>query len=267
MLSYQHSFHAGCYADVIKHFTLCQVLAYMTQKDKPLVYLETHAGRGIYDINGPDANKTGEAKDGIIKFLQQKNQLPKVFDIYLKVLEDNHPYYPGSPIIALNLLREIDRVYACELHPREFSLLNTIRSKTVKFHAASIDGITAMNALLPPPEKRALVFIDPSYEIKSEYQSVVKAILTAYKKFPQAVFMLWYPIVDQEYHYQLLKKFKQVSPDKSLRVEFFINDDRGMKGTGLWLINPPYTLKNDLVTACESFKSMFNPKGSSYLVE
>lgn len=267
MLSYQHSFHAGCYADVIKHFCLCQILAYMTQKDKPMLYLDTHAGRGSYDLTSPDAQKTGEAKDGIIKLLAHRNELPSIFAPYLETIGKNTGYYPGSPLIALKLLRPIDRIYACELHPREFSILNTIRSKNAKFHAAAIDGIAALNALLPPPEKRALVFIDPSYEVKSEYQSIPKALLNAYKKFPQAVFVLWYPIVDQEYHYQMLKQFKRLESDKTLRVEFFTNDDRGMNGTGLWFINPPYTLKNDLKIACEIFKKIFNAKGSSYLIE
>ena len=267
MLSYQHSFHAGCYADVIKHFSLCHILTYMTQKDKPMLYLETHAGRGSYDLTSADAQKTGEAKDGILKVLAHQKTLPKIFNTYLEVVGDDVHYYPGSPLIALKLLRAIDRIYACELHPREFSILNTIRSKEIKFHAAEIDGIEALNALLPPPEKRAFVFIDPSYEIKSEYQTIPKAIIKAYKKFPQAVYALWYPIVDQECHYQMLKQFKRLDSDKTLRIEFFINDERGMRGTGLWFINPPYTLKEDLKIACEYFKKIFNPIGSSYLIE
>ncbi|NDH09621.1 MAG: 23S rRNA (adenine(2030)-N(6))-methyltransferase RlmJ [Gammaproteobacteria bacterium] len=266
MLSYQHSFHAGCYADVIKHFTLCQVLSYMTQKDKPLLYLETHAGRGSYDLTSPDSKKTGEAKDGILKFLAHEQAPPALFKNFMALVGNDPHYYPGSPTIALKLLREIDRIYACELHSREFSILSKIKSRSVKFHAASIDGIEALNAQLPPPEKRALIFIDPSYEIKSEYQSIPRALLKAYQKFPQGVYVLWYPIVDEEYHYQMLKLFKRIDSENTLRVEFFINDERGMSGTGLWIINPPYTLKNDLKIACEHFKKIFNPKGSSYLI-
>ena len=267
MLSYQHHFHAGCYADVIKHFALCQILSYMTQKDKPMLYLETHAGRGKYDLTCADAKKTGEAQAGILNFLAQQHQAPELFNHFIELIGNDTHNYPGSPVIALKLLRDIDRIYACELHSREFSLLNKIKSRTVKFHAAAIDGIEALNALLPPPEKRALVFIDPSYEIKSEYQSVPKAVLNAYQKFPQGVFVLWYPIVDEEYHYQMLKLFRRLDSDKTLRLEFFSNEERGMRGTGLWIINPPYTLKHDLTIACDHFKKIFNPSGSSYAID
>lgn len=272
MLSYQHAYHAGCYADVFKHFLLSRLITYMTQKDKPLLYLDTHSGRGCYDLHDKYFQKTGEAERGIQKFWSRTSSLPEMFHAFLSCFNQDEPkvrHYPGSPQIAIDLLRPSDRIYLCERHPTEFSHLKAVPAKGKKVFSDQADGMEKLLALIPPPEKRGLFFIDPSFEIKSEYSSIPKLIQKAYQKFPQGVYVLWYPIISRFYHEKIILGMRKVPTDKQLRIEF--NHDKiqndGMNGSGLWIINPPYTLKNEAERACQIFKTIFNPEHSSFLIE
>lgn len=272
MLSYQHGYHAGCYADVLKHFLLSRLITYMTQKDKPLLFLDTHSGRGRYDLNDKYSQKTGEADQGIQLIWPQANQLPKSFQAYLSCLKaqgNKVQQYPGSPQIGIELLRPSDRIYLCELHPTEFSHLKTLPAQGKKVFSDQVDGMEKLLALIPPPEKRGLFFIDPSFEVKSEYTSIPKTIGKAYQKFPQGVYALWYPITSRFYHEKLLHGMRKIPTDKQLRIEFYHDKIKheGMNGTGLWIINPPFTLKNEAQQACEIFQKLFNPEQSSFIVE
>jgi 23S rRNA (adenine2030-N6)-methyltransferase len=272
MLSYQHAYHAGCYADVLKHFTLSRLLSYMTQKDKPLFYLETHGGRGRYDLNDKMSQKTGEADLGIQKLWPNISSLPEIFKPFLSCFHDEGKrvkHYPGSPQIAIELLRPIDRIYLCELHSTEFSHLKFLPAQGRKVFTEQADGMEKLLSLTPPPEKRGLFFIDPSFEMKDEYQKIPKTIAKAYQKFPQGVYVLWYPIINQFYHEKLIKGMARIPSDKHLKIEFYHDkiQKEGMNGTGLWIINPPYTLKEEATTACQIFKNIFNPGVSSFIVE
>lgn len=274
MLSYQHSYHAGNFADVIKHLTLSRVLSYMTQKDKPLFYLETHSGRGVYDLKHQHALKTGEYKEGIDKLWAQRTALPEIFQDYLHSIyslntDNDLRFYPGSPAIAIDMLRSQDRLYCCELHPQEFDALKSMKKKNLKVHVAQEDGIKAMNALLPPPEKRSLVFIDPSFELKTEYKTIPAAIHQAYKKCPTAVYCLWYPIVEKDLTEQLHKEMAKIPTQNTLNIEFHREriTAQGMTGTGLFLINPPYLLKSEIETALKVLETLINPGQSFYKVE
>jgi 23S rRNA (adenine2030-N6)-methyltransferase len=273
MLSYQHGYHAGHFADVVKHLTLTRLLSYMTAKEKPLFYLETHSGRGIYDLHGSQASKTKEHCEGIDILWKQKDKLPPVFSPYLEIINQVNKseklrYYPGSPCIAINMLREQDRIYCCELHPREYEYLQKLPYLNKRVFYSQSDGIASLNALIPPTERRGLIFIDPSFEVKSEYKEIPKAIKAAYQRFSTGVYCLWYPLVDQFYHDQLLRAMAKIGTENALRIEFsWTNSNQiGMTGCGLWIINPPFTLAEEIKSALQYLRTLI-PGDSSYLVE
>lgn len=274
MLSYQHGYHAGNFADVIKHFTLSRTLSYMTAKDKALLYLETHSGRGIYDFKDGQAQKTKEFHDGITKLWDKRAKAPEVFRPYLHLLQKLNPndqlrYYPGSPTLAIDALREQDRLICCELHPAEFDQLSILDTQRKKVHFAHEDGLQQMVALLPPFEKRGLIFIDPSFEIKDEYKEIPKVMHKAYKRFSTGTFCLWYPIIDRRLHEQVTRGLAAIGAEKTLQLDFYLSRTPmpGMYGCGLWLCNPPYTLANELKTGMDYLKTILNPGQSHYTIE
>lgn len=274
MLSYQHGYHAGNFADVFKHVILTRLLDYMTRKDKPLFYLETHAGRGRYDLKSPQALKTNEARDGIGSLWSQRKQLPKLFSPYLQAIEQLNThnavqYYPGSPDLAIQLLRAQDRLFLSERHPGEFEWLAQLPKRGKRVFYSEEDGMTNLSALIPPPEKRGLIFIDPSYELKTEYRTIPNALKSAYQRFSSGVYCLWYPIIDNKLHQQLLRNIQQVEATNSLRVEFSLTglNHPGMTGCGLWIINPPYVLAEELKLILQALRTVFNPGVSSYLMD
>jgi len=274
MLSYQHGYHAGNFADVVKHLTLSRIINYLVEKDKPLLYLETHSGRGVYDLKDSQAKKTGEFLEGISLLWEKKTQLSPLFAPYLKVLRALNPtdklrYYPGSPYLAISGLREQDRLVCCELHPREFDALTHLSTQGKKVFFNETDGMKCVNALLPPVERRGLTFIDPSYEIKDEYKQIPDAIKAAYTRFATGVYCLWYPIIDKRLHEQLIRRMTGINAERSLRIEFYLTGavKPGMTGCGLWIINPPFTLAEEMKSILTTLKSIFNPGISFYIVE
>lgn len=274
MLSYQHGYHAGNFADVFKHIALTRLLNYLIIKDKPLFYLETHSGKGLYDLHHKQAEKTGEYRQGIKLLWPDKKNLPPLLKSYFEALlklnlNENLRQYPGSPFLAINQLRAQDRLYFCELHPAEFAALNELPKLNKKVHFSNTDGITAMRALLPPPEKRGLIFIDPSFEIKDEYKDIPKAIGQAYNRFATGVYCLWYPVVNRHLVDKLARGMQGINATHTLRVEFNLTmaPMEGMSGCGMWIINPPYTMAEEMKTVCELLKKYFNPGVSSYIIE
>lgn len=299
MLSYQHGYHAGNFADVVKHITLTRLITYMVSKDKPLFYLETHSGKGLYDLHDKQAKKTAEARQGIELLWPQRRTLPSIFAPYLEQIEKINPdhslrYYPGSPLLALNLLRQQDRLVMCELHPSEFKCLQQLSPLNKHVYFSHSDGLENLKAYLPPPERRGLIFLDPSYEIKTDYIEVPKAILSAYKRFETGVYCVWYPIIDNKSHTQLLRGLKKIDANNNLRVEFYFTNTNnralqklatetadssctvvnfpkksnpGMTGCGLWIINPPYLLQTELKIALDILRTLLNPGISSYLIK
>lgn len=255
MLSYQHGYHAGCFADVVKHLTLVIILDYLIQKDKPLFYLESHAGKGLYDLRSKQSQKTGEYQQGITRLWTVREGLPDVFSGYMQVLSDLNPdgflrYYPGSPWLALQRLRPEDRLYLCELHPQEFEALNSLSRSGMRVHCSQTDGMASLKSLLPPPEKRGFVFIDPAFEMKEEYSKVPKAIQTALTRFGSGTFGLWYPMVDK-YLTDKLERHMQAIETEKLHISFTLKniEKGGMIGCGLWIINPPWVLREALQAA------------------
>lgn len=274
MLSYQHGYHAGNFADVVKHLTLSHLLSYITSKEKPIFYLETHSGRGVYDLKDSQAAKTGEYLQGINLLWEEKEKLSPLFSPYLQIISkingDNKlRYYPGSPSIAIEMLRKQDRLFCCELHPREFEHLQQLPHQGKRVFYSHSDGLVNLNALLPPTERRGLIFIDPSYEIKSDYKQIPSAIKAAFHRFSTGIFCLWYPIVDKRLHEQLMRGMENIAVRNSLRIEFYLTalTKPGMTGCGLWIINPPYVLADEMKIALQQLRTLFNPGVSSFIVE
>ena len=274
MLSYQHGYHAGNFADVVKHIVLTRLLGYMTSKEKPMFYLETHAGKGLYDLHDKQALKTGEASQGIELLWAQRKQLPPVFSPYIQQIEQLNSdsilrYYPGSPALALHTLRKQDRAVFCELHPGEFESLQQLPRLGKRASYSNNNGLDSLKASLPPTERRGLVFLDPSYEIKTEYRQVPEALKAAYNRFETGVYCLWYPLVDNKLHTQLLRGLESIGAKSTLRIEFLLTgaNKAGMTGCGLWIINPPYVLQDELKPALDVLRKLFNPGVSFYLME
>lgn len=243
MLSYQHIYHAGNLADVHKHTILSILLSEMIKKDKPLTYMETHAGRGLYNLNSEESLKTGEANKGI-KNIHNNNLHPPYalsIDKIKKLIGED--YYPGSPMIARLLLRDTDNLNFMELHPQEHKALQKNMSVFANCHIHRRDGYEGVLAISPPSPRRGLVLIDPSYEVKKEYEQVSSFIKKLHKKWAEAVIMLWYPILKEGLHEKIKDSLKVLELPK-----FFIDEQKfkelpkenGMLGSGIIIINTPF---------------------------
>lgn len=253
MLSYQHAYHAGNFADVLKHVVLAQVLAYLKKKDKPLCYIDTHAGSGDYKLNSGEAQKNKEFLGGIGN-LWQCEDLPACVSDYVNLIKQaNHSgqltRYPGSPIIARHLLGDKDRLFLYELHTAESRLLNDVVKRDKRIKVFRADGLKDSLGLLPPKENRGLILIDPPYEIKNEYQAVVGALKEMHKRFATGCYLLWYPVVARKRN-QYMERALQASGIKNIQLyELGIQADSdgfGMTACGMVVVNPPWTLPAEM---------------------
>lgn len=277
MLSYRHAFHAGNHADVLKHFVLVQLLQYFNQKDKPYWVIDTHAGAGIYALDHKFAAKNAEYETGISRLWAQ-GDLPAPLADYVNLVRRLNPdgklkLYPGSPWIAAQLIRADDRLRAFDLHPSDFELLQqhfTAEKRRVKIEQT--DGFSALKALLPPPPRRGLVLIDPPYEEKQDYQRVVTALQESLKRFETGTYAIWYPLLQRQESIQLVSKLKQLPIKSWLHVSLTVNtpaaDGFGMHGSGLFIVNPPWTLNATLKTVLPWLTDMLaQDAGASYQLE
>jgi 23S rRNA (adenine2030-N6)-methyltransferase len=256
MLSYRHSFHAGNPADVLKHTVLIQILKSLTQKDKPICCIDTHAGTGLYALDSSFALKNKEFADGIEKLWRRKDLPASVAD-YVKLVKgfNSDPTkltrYPGSPLITAQFLRNKDRLFLYELHPTEIKALTELTAKKRQIKAVHADGLAGAIGLLPPIERRGLVLIDPSYEIKSDYELVVESLIKMHKRFATGTYALWYPVIERA-KIQRMEKAIQNTGIKNIQLfELDIqadSDEIGMTGSGMIVINPPWTLMADMRT-------------------
>jgi 23S rRNA (adenine2030-N6)-methyltransferase len=247
LLSYRHSYHAGNYADVLKHIVLIEILEHLIKKDNAFDYIDTHAGAGLYDLRSEHAIKLQEYTNGIGKLKRTELlELSHYFSILDKYnIDGKLDFYPGSPFIAMNYMRGRDRSWLFELHPKDAALLlnNTAKMKSVR--VMHEDGLKGLLSLVPPVSRRGLVLVDPSYEIKSDYAAVVDTVIEAYKKFPTGTYALWYPVVDRKVIDILERKLIRSGIKKIQRFELGIAEDQfgtGMSANGMIVINPPWTL-------------------------
>ena len=255
MLSYRHAFHAGNHADVLKHFIEVQLLRYLAQKDKPFWYIDTHAGAGCYALDSGYATQNAEYESGIAR-LWDRSDLPAPLLDYIALVKRINPdgtlkLYPGSPLIAQTLLREQDRLRLFELHPTDHEILQenfAADSRRVLIQKA--DGFGALKALLPPPPRRALVLIDPPYEEKQDYQRVVSALQEGLKRFANGVYAVWYPQLQRAEARQLPQQLKHLEVKSWLHVALSVqtpsDEGFGMHGSGMFILNPPWTLHSEL---------------------
>lgn len=251
MLSYRHAFHAGNHADVLKHFVELELLRYLAQKDKPFWYLDTHAGAGCYALDSAYAAKHAEYASGIAR-LWETTDLPAPLAGYVAVVRQLNPdgalrLYPGSPLVARHVLREQDRMRLFELHPTDYALLEqNFAGHGSRVVLQQADGFGALKALLPPPPRRALVLIDPPYEEKQDYRRVVDALQEGLKRFSTGTYAVWYPQLQRSEAQQLAEKLKRLPAQNWLHVALSVQtpsaDGFGMHGSGLFIINPPWTL-------------------------
>lgn len=250
MLSYRHGFHAGNHGDVLKHAVLTLCIEYLQRKDKPFVYVDTHAGAGRYDLNSEWANKNREFETGILP-LWQRDDLPNELLAYIEIVKGMNPvgelrWYPGSPWLFQQLMRKQDRARLFELHAAELQNLQNQFIHERKIKIDNSDGLQALKAILPPPEHRALVLIDPSYEVKTDFKLVVSALKDAYRRFATGMYLLWYPEILRFYTDQLENGFRSSGIRNILLAELTVAPGPGMTGSGMIVINPPWTLKEQL---------------------
>ena len=273
MLSYQHDFHAGNVADVMKHITLIYLLDYLKKKENPIYFIDTHAGNGIYNIFSPHMQKNREFEKGIFQLLEAKthNRFLTRYIATVGLFNDgNFKNYPGSPAIALTLLDANDRVHLVEKHPTVARSLigNLKKQKNIKIFQGDYEDI--IMSVLPPKERRGLVFIDPSYEIKKDYESIPQTIRAAYSKFQTGMFAIWYPLKDPQRVSFLIDLFKSLFECNILRLEYSFKShalENEMYGTGMIILNPPYTLEHDSCEYLNELVKLLNFTNGEYIVD
>ena len=251
MLSYRHTYHAGNFADVMKHVVLTAILRYMTRKDAAVCYIDTHAGAGSYDLDSAQSRQTGESSVGISR-LWGATEAPEAILDYLDVVRRYNPSgdltkYPGSPWFAAKLLRPMDRLVLCELHSSDFPRLEEMFAHDRRVHCHAEDGYRFSKGLVPPIERRGLILMDPSYELRDEYETAITTIGELHRRFSTGTCALWYPILDDSRTAKLRRKIEMLQIPDVLHLALWVADRstlRGMYGCGMIVINPPWTLRS-----------------------
>ena len=260
-MNYRHAFHAGGFADVIKHIVLVRMLTYLQEKQAPFRVIDTHAGAGLYDLTGEEAQRSGEWLTGIARIMQARfseTTLPLIKP-YLDIVRAFNPdrdlkAYPGSPLIARALLRPQDRLTACEVEPKARKRLIDALRRDTQARVVDLDGWLALPAFVPPNERRGLVLIDPPYEQKDEFERLAEGFAEAYAKWPTGSYLLWYPVKSRRATDTLARHVADIvaaskPAGKALRLEFSVAPqaaDAALVSTGLLIVNPPWTLLGEL---------------------
>lgn len=260
MLSYRHAFHAGNHADVLKHSVLVGLSRYLGQKDKPFWIIDTHAGAGCYALDSGYATQLKEYAGGVGR-LWTRRDLPAALADYVDLVRACNPdathtieslrFYPGSPWLALHTLRPQDRLRLFELHPSDSTILqDNFRDHARRVSVTTANGFDALKALLPPPPRRALVLIDPPYETRDDYSNVLSALKEGLARFAAGVYAVWYPQLARQEARQLPDRLKRLPIKNWLHVALTVHtpsaDGFGMHGSGMFIINPPWTLRQTL---------------------
>lgn len=258
MFSYRHAFHAGNHADVLKHSVFVHILDYFNRKDAPYWVIDTHAGAGLYDLRSEWALTNGEFVDGLDRVLQAQ-EMPVMIERYLEEVHAFNPdgvanFYPGSPWLALSALRDRDRLRLFEMHPSEAEVLkhnvaeqgrSALRQTTVY----EADGFEGLKSQLPPPTRRGIVIMDPSYEDKQDYRRTLQAVNEGLKRFATGCFAVWYPLVQRREVQELTRSLERLQTPwvhASLTVRKPADDGFGLHGSGMFVLNPPWTLHAEL---------------------
>jgi 23S rRNA (adenine2030-N6)-methyltransferase len=276
-MNYRHEFHAGNFADVFKHAALTRILMHLREKPQPFRVIDTHAGAGRYDLTGPQASRSSEWRDGIAKLMRTK--LPErarmLLAPYLEIVTalnggNTLALYPGSPLLVRALLRKDDRLIACELEPKAGAALAQNLARDHRSKAITIDGYIALNAFIPPKERRGLVIIDPPFEQTDELSRLPSALAAAHRKWASGIYFLWYPIKEHRSVEAMARALKRTGIAKVLRAELSLapdTEDR-LHACGLMIVNPPWHMESDLKEMVPALAELLSPRaGASHRVE
>ncbi|HVX91720.1 MAG TPA: 23S rRNA (adenine(2030)-N(6))-methyltransferase RlmJ [Xanthobacteraceae bacterium] len=265
-MNYRHAFHAGNFADVFKHAVLARILAALCAKPQAFRVIDTHAGAGLYDLSGEEASRTGEWREGIGRLMTASLEEPArdLLAPYLAAVAAFNAggtprHYPGSPLIARALLRRQDRLVACEIVPSAAAALEHHLRGDARARAVTIDGWVALNAYVPPKERRGLVLIDPPYEDPDEFSHLAAALEGAHRKWATGIYMLWYPIKDRAGPDLLARRLVRTGIRKILRAELERPPEEAsdrLVGSGLVIVNPPWTLAAELETLLPALRQV-----------
>jgi 23S rRNA (adenine2030-N6)-methyltransferase len=277
-LNYRHIYHAGNFADIVKHLCLIGIINQLKLKDKPFCVLDAFAGIGLYNLNDARSAVTGEAEAGIKQLFKYKGKLPSLVEQYVKLIQQYNDeeiaLYPGSPAIIADLLREHDRLVASELHPEDFTELkqNLSNEANVKLH--NIDAYSSIKAFTPPLEGRGLVFLDPPFEKIDEFEKLTSAAKLLHKRFLAGILLIWFPIKDNSKIKAFYNDYLAVGYKESLLIEFSVNklaaslEDRNkLYRTGLIIANPPWKLKENLEASLKFLKEKIFGKANFSITE
>ncbi|MBL8197301.1 MAG: 23S rRNA (adenine(2030)-N(6))-methyltransferase RlmJ [Chromatiales bacterium] len=253
MLSYQHEYHCGNHADVLKHSILALTIRALQRKDKPLRIIDAHAGSGIYELGSPEAQRNAEFRTGISRVLSAVSP-PLELEPYLAVVRAVNPdggglsRYPGSPQIAHHLLRPQDHLELLELHPQAVARLRRIFGRDARIHIHDRDSYEGLPGLVPPPERRGLVLIDPAYEVRQELAAVLDTLSAGHARWPGGTWLIWYPLLRDPQTSRLPAKLAASGIRRIFRTELQVESAgyMGLRGSGLLIINPPYGLDTAL---------------------
>jgi 23S rRNA (adenine2030-N6)-methyltransferase len=247
-MNYRHAFHAGNFADVAKHLALTAILLHLRNKPTPFAIIDTHAGRGSYDLGSEEARRTNEAGRGIGRLSDLKSEL-KALSSYLDLVREGGPAaYPGSPLLAARLLRPQDRLVAIEKHSNEASALVALLKPFANARAETADGYARLAALLPPPERRGLVLIDPPYEAEDEFHTVARAFAAAYRRFATGIYAIWFPVKSRAEADGFCSEVLASGAAKVLRLDVALKTpekDR-LSAAGLLVVNPPFRFEDEM---------------------
>lgn len=274
MLAYRHSYHAGNFADVLKHMVQVAIIDYLKRKDKPFTIHDTHAGAGCYQVDSEHMRKTAEFEQGIARLYGQRYGVPAV-DRYLTLVENMNPVgrllrYPGSPAISAAMVRDQDVMQCTELHSTDVALLQKLFAGDRRVHVHHRDAWQGIKSLLPPRHRRGLVIIDPSYEMPADYADVVSGVKEGLRRFPTGIFAVWYPVLERNRAENLVRQMVAAQLPDMLRLECCVRADapgHGMTGSGMLVINPPYVLAQQMAQAMPVLKSQLCNEGGSTLIK
>ncbi len=276
MLAYRHAFHAGNHADVLKHITLTLVLRYMNQKDKSYRMIDTHAGAGGYSLEGQYAQKKGEYLQGVAR-LWERDDLPESVADYMSLVRQFNPdgmleQYPGSPAFAQMLLRSQDQLRLFERHPTDHRILEAYLGGVRGAEVKDTDGFEGLKGQVPPSSRRAVVLMDPSYEGHGDYPKVIASLREAILRFPEGVYMVWYPQVSKLEAAQLPRRLEGLAPKGWLHARLTVQQPDsqgfGLAGSGMFILNPPYTLHAQLLEVLPYLTEVLGQyDGANYLLE
>jgi 23S rRNA (adenine2030-N6)-methyltransferase len=255
-MNYRHAYHAGNFADVLKHAVLALVIEHLKLKPSPFRFIDTHAGCGVYDLAGPEAERTGEWKDGVGRIFGSElpPSIAAILAPYLSVIADENPggtivRYPGSPLVARRLMRSGDTLVANELHPEDGASLKQLFARDPLVKVLALDGWTALKSLLPPKERRGIVLIDPPFEEANEYVRLSEGLASAARRFATGTVMLWFPIKDERAVARFYRALREMDLAKLCLVELRVRAPSAsgeLAACGLIILNPPYTLPEKL---------------------